>query len=271
MFEHVVVIKGGGDLATGVAYRLYRSGFRRLALTEIARPTVIRRTVSFAEAVYSGETTVEGLTARRCPGHEGIAQTWAHGAIPVLVDPKARVVQELRPTVVVDAIMAKRNLGTSIGNAPIVVALGPGFYAGRDCHAVIETNRGHYLGRVILQGEAQPNTGVPGDIDGYGAERVVRAPREGVIRPLRQIGDRVAQGEALALVEGEPVPSPLTGVLRGLIREGLLVKQGMKIGDVDPRAAREHCFTISDKSLAVGGGVLEAVLLLLNSERGENA
>lgn len=264
MFEDVlVVIKGAGDLATGVATRLFRSGFP-LAMTEIAEPTVVRRSVSFAEAVFVGEVSVEGVRARLVHGVEEVGSTLRGGEIPVIVDPEASIVAALRPRVVVDAIVAKRNIGTSISDAPLVIGLGPGFTAGLDVHAVVETNRGHYLGRVILDGQAEPNTGVPGLVGGHGVERVLRGPANGPLVPVRRIGDAVRQGEVIARVDGRDVVAPFDGVLRGLVRENVRVFEGMKIGDVDPRAAREHCFTISDKALAIGGGVLEAILMHLH-------
>jgi xanthine dehydrogenase accessory factor len=256
-----VVVKGSGDLGTGVGWRLHRCGFRVL-MTEMVRPTVIRRTVAFASAVYEEVVAVDGVTARLVRSDEEIAEAWSDGDVPVLIDPRATVVQRLRPDAVVDAIMAKRNLGTRITDAPTVVALGPGFTARVDCHAVVETNRGHNLGRVILEGHAQPNTGVPGTVGGEGARRVLRAPREGVFRSVRAIGDRVGVGDVVAYVDDEPVPARLDGVVRGLLHDGLMACTGMKIGDVDPRGAVAHCFTISDKALAVGGGVVEAILYL---------
>ncbi|MCS7178770.1 MAG: selenium-dependent molybdenum cofactor biosynthesis protein YqeB [Anaerolineae bacterium] len=257
----VVVIKGGGDLGTGVAWRLHRCGFRVL-VTEIARPTVIRRAVAFASAVYEGTITVDGVTARRVEDEAGIRAAWAADEVPVVVDPQAEWAARLRPLAVIDAIMAKRNTGTRITDAPIVVALGPGFVAGVDCHAVVETHRGHNLGRVILEGSAEPDTGVPGELGGESARRVLRAPTDGIFRGIRAIGDQVQAGEAVAYVDNVPVLSQLDGVLRGLLHDGLRVRAGMKVGDVDPRAVVAHCFTISDKALAVGGGVLEAVLYL---------
>lgn len=262
----LVVVKGGGDLATGVAHRLHRAGMR-VVITELPQPTVIRRPVAFASAVFEGEISVEGVTARRV---ESVTQALAcldEGVVPVLVDPQAGVVRELRPDVVVDATIAKRNLGTHISDAPIVVALGPGFTAGVDCHAVVETARGHYLGRVITQGQATPNTGVPGAVLGYTEERVIRAPCGGVFRGERQIGDRVEAGQTVARVDGEPVVARISGVLRGLLADGLPVHAGMKVGDVDPRGVVDHCFTISDKARAVGGGVLEAILWLRRQQR----
>ncbi len=256
-----VLIKGAGDLATGVAYRLHRAGML-VVMTEISRPTAIRRAVAFAQAVYTGLHTVEGITARRVESLEEVLKAWERSEIPVIVDPEARIRESLKPEVVVDAIMAKRNTGTSINDAPIVIALGPGFTAGVDCHAVIETNRGHYLGRVILEGQAQPNTGIPGEVGGESERRILRSPADGIFFPLKEIGDFVQEGETVAEVNGIPIKARLSGVLRGILYPGLEVRQGMKVGDVDPRGIREHCFTISDKSLAVAGGVLEAILYL---------
>jgi len=260
MFSNcLVVVKGGGDLASGVAVRLFRSGFP-VVITELAQPMVIRRAVAFAEAVYTGETAIEDVVARRVDSVERIWPTLKEGQIPVIVDPEAHVVEELHPTVLVDAIIAKHNTGTSLSDAPIVIALGPGFEAGVDAHAVIETNRGHYLGRVLWTGQAEPNTGIPSPVDGYSEERVLRAPVEGVVSAAKRIGELVQKGEVVARVNGIPVAATIPGVLRGLIKEGIKVAKGTKMGDIDPRGQPNHCFTISDKALAVGGGVLEAVL-----------
>ncbi len=269
MLEDIlVVVKGGGDLATGVVHRLHRAGMT-VVVTELAQPTVIRRAVAVASAVFEGQVEVEGLTARLVESDQdpkGFKSkplgSW--GQVPVVIDPRGEVIARLRPTVVVDAIMAKRNTGTSITDAPIVIGLGPGFTAGVDVHAVIETNRGHYLGRVILSGSAEPHTGVPGMTAGFTTERVIRAPCEGILVGRRRIGDPVGAGEAVASVAGEPVVANISGVLRGLLADGLPVRAGMKVGDVDPRGVRAHCFTISDKARAIGGGVLEAILYLLS-------
>lgn len=263
------LIKGAGDLATGVALRLFRSGFA-VAMTEIARPTVVRRAVAFAEAVYEGRATVEGATAVLVEDLGQIAPVMDAGTIPLVVDPDGAVMPVFRPALLVDAIVAKRNLGTSITDAPAVVALGPGFHAGRDAHAVIETNRGHLLGRVILHGEATPNTGVPGVVGGRSEERVLRAPAPGVFHGALRIGDRVAAGQVVGRVGDAPVQSRLDGVLRGLLHDGLDVDVGAKLGDVDPRAERELCFTVSDKALAIAGGVLEAACALLGGVRFEH-
>ena len=271
MYEDaVVVIKGAGDLASGVILRLHRAGLRVIA-TEIEQPTTVRRTVAFSEAIYCGEVEVEGLRARKLNDCNDIPQAWSEGVVPVLVDPWAEIVPRLRPAVVVDAIIAKRNLGTRITDAPVVIGLGPGFEVGVDVHAVVETNRGHHLGRVLWHGCAEPDTGVPGEIAGHGAQRLLRAPSAGLFRGERAIGDRVEAGEVVGWVDQTPVKAGIAGVLRGLLHDGLRVCQGMKIGDVDPRAAREHCFTVSDKSLAIAGGVLEAALYLLRGQRGASA
>ncbi len=256
--ETWVLIKGAGDLGTGVAVRLWRCGFG-VIMTEIAEPTVIRRTVAFAEAVYAGRAVVEGIEARRVDGTPDVPECLRRGAIPVLVDSEGTIGRSLGADVVVDATLSKRNVGTRLADAPIVIALGPGFKAGVDAHAVVETNRGHNLGRVILEGEAEPDTGVPGVIAGAGSERVLRASKEGRFLAARAIGDRVLAGEAVGSVEGTPVVVAIGGILRGLLRSGLRVEAGLKVGDVDPRAVSEHCHTISDKALAIGGGVLEAI------------
>lgn len=255
-----VVIKGAGDLGSGVAARLRRCGFG-VIMTEIPQPTVIRRTVAFAEAVYAGVWAVEEIEARRVDEVAEIPVCLRQGVLPILVDPEGSLGRGLGPDVLVDATLSKRNVGTRIADAPIVIALGPGFKAGVDAHAVVETNRGHGLGRVLLEGEAEPDTGVPAVIAGASGERVLRAPREGRFHEVRAIGDRVQPGDVVAHVDGAPVVAAVGGVLRGLLRSGLWVERGLKVGDVDPRAIPEHCHTISDKSLAVGGGVLEAIFV----------
>ncbi|NLW07292.1 MAG: EF2563 family selenium-dependent molybdenum hydroxylase system protein [Clostridia bacterium] len=264
--RELVVIKGGGDLASGVAHRLHQAGFQ-VIITEIARPTVIRRTVAFASAVYDNKVTVEGVTARLVDEAAAALAVTRQGDIAVIVDPRAEIIKAVKPEIVVDAILAKTNLGTTKDDASIVIALGPGFCAGRDVHAVVETKRGHFLGRVIWQGEAAANTGVPGLIEGYGAERVLRAPADGIFQVCRAIGDLVAAGETVATVDGIPMKATINGVLRGLLHDGLQVSKGMKAGDVDPRGQRDHCFTISDKARAIAGGVLEAILHLTSSPR----
>ena len=254
----LIVIRGGGDLATGVALRLYRSGMD-VVICETAVPTSIRRTVCFSEAVRLGEMMVEGVTARRAVPEE-VPALLAAGIIPVLVDPEGDCIPGLRPDAVVDAILAKRNLGTSMDMAPIVVAAGPGFTAGVDCHAAVETMRGHYLGRVIYEGSPLPNTNIPGLIGGYAGERVLRAPADGVFAGAKKIGDRVEAGDVAGYVAGKPMVCTIGGTLRGLLADGVPVTKGMKSGDVDPRCEEAHCRCASDKALAVGGGVLEAIL-----------
>ena len=254
----LIVIRGGGDLATGVALRLYRSGMD-VVICETAVPTSIRRTVCFSEAVRLEEMMVEGVTARRAVPEE-VPALLAAGIIPVLVDPEGACIPGLRPDAVVDAILAKRNLGTTMDMAPIVVAAGPGFTAGVDCHAAVETMRGHYLGRVIYEGSPLPNTNIPGLIGGYAGERVLRAPADGAFAGAKRIGDRVEAGDVAGYVAGKPMVCTIGGTLRGLLADGVPVTKGMKSGDVDPRCEEAHCRCASDKALAVGGGVLEAIL-----------
>ena len=256
----LVVIKGAGDLASGIALRLWRSGIS-LVMTDLPKPTSIRRTVCFSEAVRLGKARVEDVEARRAETPGEALALLKKGLLPVLPDPEAACVPALRPEAVVDAILAKKNLGTAITDAPTVIGVGPGFTAGADCHAVVETKRGHYLGRVIHQGGAIPDTGIPGVIAGHSADRVLRAPCAGVFTPVRQIGDHVAAGETAATVDGVPMPCTIDGILRGLLPEGAEVFPGMKSGDIDPRPeAYDHCFLASEKALAIGGGVLEAIL-----------
>ncbi len=257
--DYLVVIKGAGDLASGVAYRLKRAGFP-LVMTELDRPLLVRRTVSFGEAVFDGETEIEGIKARRVDTAAEARRVAHSQIIPVLVDPAAAVVTALKPPVVVDAIMAKRNTGTTLTDAPLVIALGPGFTAGEDCHAVIETNRGHRLGRVIYAGPAEADTGRPGRVQDRSADRVLRAPADGRVVGHANIGDMVKAGQVLAEVDGHLLRAPFDGVLRGLVHPSVAVRAGLKIGDLDPRGVASHCYTISEKSLAIGGGVLEAIL-----------
>lgn len=260
LFNHaLVLVRGGGDLASGVIYRLHRAGFP-VVVTELETPLLVRRAVSFGDAVYSGAITVEGVTALRADSVAGVQTILAADEVAVLVDPIGTSILMLKPVAIVDARMAKVNLGTHITDAPLVVALGPGFTAGVDCHVVVETNRGHNLGRTIYEGSAQADTGEPGMMHGQSHSRVLRAPAAGFVRAHKTIGEPVQAGQVIASVNGQTIKAAFTGVLRGLIHERVPVEAGMKIGDLDPRANRENCFTISDKSLSVGGGVLEAVL-----------
>lgn len=260
--DHLVLLRGGGDLATGVAYRLNRAGFPIIVL-ELARPLVVRRRVALATAILEGEIMIEDLRGTAVADYPEAVALAETGDIPVLVAPQ--IPAEASPAVVVDARMAKRNIDTTIEQAPLVVALGPGFTAGVDCHAVVETMRGHTLGRVIWSGAAIPNTGTPGVVAGKAAERVLRAPIDGLANWGKEIGDPVREGERIGAVGGVPVVAPFDGVLRGLIANGTPVKMGLKIGDVDARLDVESAFTISDKALSIGGGVVEAVMTHLSS------
>lgn len=259
-----VVIKGAGDLASGIALRLFHSGFQ-VVMTDLPNPLAIRRTVSFCEAIRNGEAVVEGIKAIKATTKEEVYEVLDSGAIPVLPDPEANIVKSINPDVVVDAILAKRNTGTSITDAGIVIGVGPGFVAGEDCHAVIESMRGHTLGRAIYEGPALPNTNIPGLIGGFAGERVLRAPADGIFNSVHSIGDIVKSGDVIGYVEGKPMLSTIDGVLRGLIADGTPVREGLKSGDVDPRGNTEYCTLVSDKALAIAGGVLEAILKLNRS------
>ena len=257
----LVLIKGAGDMASGAALRLYRAGFD-VAMTDMEKPTAIRRTVCFSEAIRLGQTHAEDVLAKSAYDAKEARRLMSKRIIPVIADEDCSIKNELLPDVLVDAVLAKRNINTKIDDAGIVIALGPGFCAGRDCHAVIETQRGHNLGRVIKSGSAAPNTGIPGIIAGYGAERVLRAPADGLFMPKKSIGDIVKAGDCVAEVSDEPMLAAISGVLRGLLPEGSSVHKGMKSGDIDPRGIRAYRLTVSDKSMAVAGGVLEAILSL---------
>lgn len=259
MRQPVIVIRGAGDLATGVALRLFRAGLRRLVLLETDHPLAVRRSAAFSEAVYRGHVSVEGVTAECVGAAEEAVGSWGAGRIPLLVDPAAECLSTLRPEVLVDAIIAKRNLGTTISQAPLVIGLGPGFTAGQDVHKVVETKRGHYLGRVLSTGSAAPNTGVPGNIGGYTLERVYWAKGAGVFSTPHHIGDLVSKGDTLGTVGATPVVAAISGVVRGLLRDGTPVTPKTKLADVDPRGAIAYCGEVSDKALSVGGGVLEAI------------
>ena len=295
----LIICRGAGDLATGIIHRLHRAGHRVIAL-ETDYPAAIRRQVSFCEAVYDGSAVVEGVTARLVPAladaetdtetYSGendtpaahiVSEKWDSSAIeavleagevPLLIDPKGESIALLKPDVVVDAIIAKKNLGTTINMAPLVIGVGPGFTAGQDVHLVIESMRGHNLARIITDGMAQPNTGVPGNIAGFTSERVIHAPAAGYIHDVRKIGDIVQKGDEIAriypdkesydnaLSEYVSVNATITGIIRGLIREGYYFREGFKIADIDPRESElTNCFTISDKARSIAGSVLEAV------------
>ena len=262
--EITILIRGAGEMASGVAHRLHQSHFK-VCMVEIVHPIAVRREVSFCEAVYEGTKEVEGVQSKLISELDEIESAWEGGDIPILIDPDGvKTRRFLKPDVLIDAIMAKKNLGTHIKDAPLVIGLGPGFNAGKDVHVVIETNRGHDLGRMILKGAAEPDTGLPGNIAGYTIERLLRTMKKGLFHPQKSIGDRVTKGSVVAVVDDFPVIARINGVVRGLIREGVEVKKGMKVGDVDPRGKREPCFTISDKARSIAGGVLEAILYWFN-------
>lgn len=257
----LVVIRGAGDIATGIALRLYRAGMQ-VVMCDLPQPTSIRRTVCFSEAIRLGETTIEGVRGVLCEDAEAARLAAQSACVAVMADPKASCVLDLHPDVLVDAILAKRNLGTTRGMAPVVIGVGPGFTAQVDVDAAVETMRGHYLGRVYYTGSPLPNTAIPGLIGGYAGERVLRAPADGTFAPCVEIGDEVKAGAVCGTVAGEPMVATIDGVVRGLLQEGVPVTRGMKSGDVDPRCHPEYITMASDKALAVGGGVLEAILNL---------
>ena len=269
--KDLIIVRGGGDLATGTISKLYNCGFPVLIL-EVEKPSAIRRNVAFSEAVYEGQQTVENITCYRADSIAHAQTLLQEGKLTVLVDPNGSAITQLQPMAVVDAILAKKNLGTHRDMAPITVALGPGFEAGQDVDAVIETKRGHNLGRVLWSGYAAPNTGIPGSIGGFGKERVIHCPAEGILRNVCKITDTVTKGQEIAVVEAENGPvsvlATLDGLLRGLIRDGYPVTKGFKIADIDPRMGEyQNCFTISDKARCIAGGVVEAILQL-KGERG---
>ncbi len=266
MSDPLIVIRGGGDLGSGVALRLWRVGFQIVVL-ESPEPVAVRRTVALSQAVYDGRSQVEELQGRLAGSVAEVREIANGGEATVLIDPEGILLAELGPYALVDAIMAKRNMGTRKDMAPMVAALGPGFYASRDVHAVVETNRGPNLGRVIWHGEAESDTGEPAPVLGHGSGRVLRAPASGALEAMVGIGERVREGDVVATVEGKQIRAPFTGMVRGLARDGIQVTQGMKIGDIDPRFDPHLCRLVSDKSLAVAGGVLEAVLMSLGENR----
>jgi xanthine dehydrogenase accessory factor len=264
-----ILARGGGDLASGAIIRLHRAGWSVL-VTELAQPRTVRRGAAFAQAVYDGETVLEGVRARLVDGLPGVLAAQAAGAIPVLIDPGVSILSAYEPDVVLDGRMLKRSPELSLDAAALIIGLGPGFSAGQDCHVVIETNRGPDLGRVIWEGQAQADTGIPERVGEYRSERVLRAPVQGQLRALAVIGAMLTLGDDVAQVDGERVRAPFAGVLRGIMMDGLTVQQGEKIGDLDPRGDPELCWKISDKALAIGGGVLEAVLSWKSGRSGKN-
>lgn len=260
----LVLIRSAGEMGSAIAWRLYRSNIRQLCLVDLANPLCVRRTVSFCPALEQGSAAVENVEAVAVRAGAAVREAWQRDKIAVMRTLDWADVTGLAPDVIVDAILAKRNLGTRKDEAALVVGLGPGFTAGVDCHLVIETDRGHDLGRIIETGRAKPDTGVPGNIAGFTAERILRAPCAGTFKSDRRIGDRVAKDQAIGNVEGVPIAAKLDGVLRGLIRTGTGVTTGLKLGDVDPRGDLAYCHTISDKARAIAGSVLEAVMRHFN-------
>lgn len=262
--DNLVIVRGGGDIATGTIYKLYKCGFKVLVL-ETANPSAIRRHVAFSEAVYEGKQKVEDVICYLAYTVEEAKKMLADNKLVILVDSKGESISELKPIAVVDAILAKKNLGTKRDMAPVVVGVGPGFVAGEDVHVVVETLRGHNLGRVIYHGAAIKNTGIPGEIAGFGKERVIHSPAAGILKNQKSIGDIVKKGEVIAIIEtGDEkvsVYASIDGLLRGMIRDGYSVSKKFKIADIDPRESEyDNCFTISDKARCVAGGVLEAIL-----------
>ena len=260
--DDIVVVRGGGDIASGAIQKLYRSGFKVLVL-ETETPSAIRRKVSFCEAVYEKQIEIEGIKARLIANDEEIQNCWDNDIVPVMIDSRGKVIERLKPLAVVDGILAKQNFGTKRSMAPITVALGPGFSAPEDVDIVIETMRGHNLGRIIEEGRASENTGVPGIIAGVGIERVIYSDYSGVITNIEKIGNVVEKGDVIAVVGNNEIYASISGVLRGIIRDGYKVKKGLKIADIDPRISeKDNCFTISDKARNIGGAVLESILYL---------
>lgn len=254
----LVFIRGAGDIATGIAAKLHNMGYP-IVMTEIEQPTTIRRSVAFSQAVFDGEVCIENIQACFSSDVNEISRLLQHNKIVVIVDPKGEKLKKFRPYFLIDAILAKRNINTCIDMAPIVIGLGPGFTAGKDCHAVIETSRGHFLGSIIYQGSALPNTGIPGNIAGFTSERVLRASANGIMHHKVKLGDIVEQGDIVAWIGDTPVIATISGMMRGLLHNGLSVKTGLKIGDIDPRGNQASFTTISDKARAIAGGVVEAM------------
>ena len=259
-----ILVKSAGEMASAIAWRLYMANMRRICMLDLDDPLCVRRQVSFCTALESGVVVVEGVRAVAARDWDEIEAAWKTQTIAVVRITDWGKIDGLAPDVVVDAILAKRNLGTSKDAAPLVIALGPGFTAGADCHLVIETNRGHDLGRIIVSGSAEPNTGIPGNIAGHTDERVLRAPTAGTFQSQGSIGDRVRRNDIVGHVAGHPVTARLDGMLRGLIRSGTAVTTGLKLGDIDPRGNQEHCHTISDKARAIAGAALEGVMRYCN-------
>ncbi len=259
----VVLIRGAGEVASGVAHKLARAHFR-VCMTDTSHPLAVSRGVAFCEAIYDGEKEVEGIIARRVESASEIPKVWRENKLPIIVDPEALAKETLSPQVLVDAIMAKRNLGTKITDAPLVIGLGPGFQAGKDVHMVVETNNSESLGKVILEGKAEEDTGIPIAIGGLTFDRVLHSPGDGLFQSDKGIGDLVAAGEVVASVAEQPVKAEIDGVVRALLRSGIKVGKGTKLGEIDPSGNKEVCYTIRSRVRAIAGGVLEAILMRYN-------
>lgn len=258
--ELAVLIKGGGEMASAVAHKLARSGFR-VCLTELPSPQAIHRGTSFCEAVYEVEKEVEGVVARLVSSPEGVFGVWKEGKVPIMVDPDAAVRDSLHPDILVDAVMAKRNTGTKITDAGLVIGLGPGFKVGTDAHLVVETNNSENLGKVLTTGEAESNTGVPLAVSGFTFERVLRSPDHGEFHQVKEMGDLVRRGNVVARVNHQPVPAQIDGVIRALLRDGVKVEPGTKLGEIDPRGDPRLCYAIRPRARTIAGGVLEAIMM----------
>lgn len=263
MVKLTVLIKGGGEVASGIAHKLFRARFR-VCLTDIPYPKAVSRGVAFSEAVYDGEKEIEGVVATLTKSTGDIRKAWEENKLPIIVDPETKVRDKLHPDVLVDAIMAKRNLGTKITDAPLVIGLGPGFQAGKDVHVVVETNNSENTGKVIFEGEAEKNTGVPIPIMGLSYERVMHAPQSGLFLANKDIGEIVTAGEVVGKIDEQYIEAPIDGVIRAMIRSGIQVKEGIKLGEVDPTGNIDYCYTIRAKMRAIAGGVLEAILTHFN-------
>jgi xanthine dehydrogenase accessory factor len=259
----VVLIRGGGEVASGVAHKLARAHFR-VCMTETSQPLAVSRGVAFCEAIYDGEKEVEGIIAKRVESPSQIAKIWRQGKLPIIVDADARIRDMLKPTVLIDALMAKQNLGTKIGDAPLVIGLGPGFRAKKDVHLVVETNNSERLGRVITEGKAEENTGIPVAIGGLTHERALHSSQDGLFQTDREIGEMISAGEVIASVAGKPVRVEITGIIRALLRNGTMVERGTKLGEIDPSRDKKAAYTIRPRVRAIAGGVLEAILMRFN-------
>jgi len=262
--ELIVLIRGGGEVASGVAHRLFRAHFK-VCLTEIPHPQAVSRGVAFSEAVYNGEKEVEGVVAKLVQSAGEIPQMWGKNRLPIMVDPETTLKDTLHPDILIDAIMAKRNLGTRLTDAPLVIGLGPGFQAGKDVHLVVETNNSEGLGEVVFAGEAEKNTGVPIAIGGLTSERVLHSPEDGLFVSKKEIGDLVTAGEVIASVGRQALEAPIGGIVRALLRSGIQVEEGTKLAEIDPVGSKETCYSIRARMRAISGGVLEAILIRLNA------